>query len=151
MLLKCCTQYVSKFGKPNSSHRTGKGQSISRFPRREVLKNVQTTGHLDSLSMLVKLCSKSFRLGFNLVAQTVKSLPAVGETQVKSLGWEDPLLRRKWQPIPVLLPGKAHGWRHLEGYTVYGVAKSRTQLSNFISFQASTVCKQRTSRYTNWI
>ena len=27
----------------------------------------------------------------SLVAQTVKSLPAVQETQVPSLGWEDPL------------------------------------------------------------
>ena len=26
MLLKCCTQYVSKFGKPSSGHRTRKGQ-----------------------------------------------------------------------------------------------------------------------------
>ena len=26
MLLKCCTQYVSKFGKFSSGHRTGKGQ-----------------------------------------------------------------------------------------------------------------------------
>ena len=26
MLLKCCTQYVSKFGKLSSGHRTGKGQ-----------------------------------------------------------------------------------------------------------------------------
>ena len=26
MLLKCCMQYASKFGKPNSGHRTGKGQ-----------------------------------------------------------------------------------------------------------------------------
>ena len=28
MLLKCCTQYVSKFGKLWSGHRTGKGQSV---------------------------------------------------------------------------------------------------------------------------
>ena len=28
MLLKCCTQYISKFGKFNSGHRVGKGQSI---------------------------------------------------------------------------------------------------------------------------
>ena len=27
----------------------------------------------------------------SLVAQTVKSLPAVWETRVRSLGWEDPL------------------------------------------------------------
>ena len=26
MLLKCCTQYVSKFGKLSSGHRTGKGE-----------------------------------------------------------------------------------------------------------------------------
>ena len=28
MLLKCCTQYASKFGKLSSGHRTGKGVSI---------------------------------------------------------------------------------------------------------------------------
>ena len=44
MLLKCCTQYVSKFGKPSSGHRTGKHQFSSQFPRRAVLKNVQTIG-----------------------------------------------------------------------------------------------------------
>ena len=40
--------------------------------------------------------------------------------------------RRKWQPTPVIFPGKSHGWRSLAG-TVYGVTKSRTRLSNFIS------------------
>ena len=30
----------------------------------------------------------------SLVAQTVKRLPAVRETRVQSLGWEDPLARR---------------------------------------------------------
>ena len=45
--------------------------------------------------------------------------------------------RTKWQPTPVFLPGKSHGWRSLMGYcplppaTVHGVAKSGTQLSNF--------------------
>ena len=32
--------------------------------------------------------------------------------------------RRKWQPTPVLLPGKSHGRRSLVGYTVHGVPKS---------------------------
>ena len=41
------------------------------------------------------------------------------ETQVWSLGWEDPL-RRKWQPTPVLLPGKSHGWRSMVGYSPWG-------------------------------
>ena len=28
--------------------------------------------------------------------------------------------RRQWQPTPVLLPGKFHGWRSLEGYSLWG-------------------------------
>ena len=44
MLLKCCTHCVNIFGKPNSGHRTGKGQFSFQFPRRVVLKNAQTTG-----------------------------------------------------------------------------------------------------------
>ena len=28
--------------------------------------------------------------------------------------------RRKWQPTPVLLPGKSHGWRNLVGYSPWG-------------------------------
>ena len=33
----------------------------------------------------------SSQLGASLVAQTVKNLPAMWETWVQSLGWEDPL------------------------------------------------------------
>ena len=62
MLLKCCTQYVSKLGKPSSCHRTGKGQSSPQPPRRVVLKNVQNTEQLHSSPMLVRLCSKSSKL-----------------------------------------------------------------------------------------
>ena len=36
----------------------------------------------------------------------VKNPPAVQETWVRSLGWEDPW-RRAWQPTPVLLPGES--------------------------------------------
>ena len=35
---------------------TGKGQSSSQFPRRAVLKNVQTTRQSHSSPMLVRLC-----------------------------------------------------------------------------------------------
>ena len=40
-------------------------------------------------------------------------------------GWFDPWLgktpwRRKWQPAPVLLPGKSYGWRSLVGYSQWG-------------------------------
>ena len=54
-----------------------------------------------------------------LVAQLVKRLPAMQETWVRSLGWEDPW-RRKWQPTPVSLPGESHGRRSLVGYSPQG-------------------------------
>ena len=38
----------------------------------------------------------------------VKSLPAMQETWVQSLGQEDPW-RREWLPTPVFLPGEFHG------------------------------------------
>ena len=43
MLWKCCTQYVSKFGKLSSGHRTGKGQFSFQSQRKAVTKNVQIT------------------------------------------------------------------------------------------------------------
>ena len=49
------------------------------------------------------------------------------ETQVRSLGWEDPL-RRAWQHTPVFLPGESYWQRSLEGYSPW-VAKSQTWLS----------------------
>ena len=38
MLLKCCTQYATKFGKCSSGHRTGKGQFSFQSQRREMPK-----------------------------------------------------------------------------------------------------------------
>ena len=40
-------------------------------------------------------------------------------TLVLSLGWEDPR-ERAWLPIPVFLPGEAHGQRSLVGYRPWG-------------------------------
>ena len=34
--------------------------------------------------------------------------------------------RRQWQPTPVLLPGKSHGWRSLVGYSPWGCKQSDT-------------------------
>ena len=65
MLLKCCIQYISKFGKLSSGHRTGKGQFSFQSQRRSITKSVQTTGKLCSFHMLARLCWKSFKLGFS--------------------------------------------------------------------------------------
>ena len=48
MLLKCCTQYASKFGKLSSDHRTGKGQFSFQSQRKAKSNNVQTTAQLQS-------------------------------------------------------------------------------------------------------
>ena len=50
----------------------------------------------------------------SLVVQPIKNLPAMQETRVPSLGWEDPW-RRECQPTPVFLPEKFHGQRNLAG------------------------------------
>ena len=52
MLLRCSTQYASKFGKLSSGHRTGKGQFSFQSQRRAMPKNVQTTVQLCSFHML---------------------------------------------------------------------------------------------------
>ena len=41
------------------------------------------------------------------------------ESQVQSLGQEDPW-RRRWQSTLVFLPGESHGWRSLVGCGPYG-------------------------------
>ena len=59
------------------------------------------------------------------VVQLVKNLPAVQETWVRSLGWEDPL-EKEMQPTPVSLPGKSHGQRSLVGCSPRGHKESGT-------------------------
>ena len=55
----------------------------------------------------------------SLAAQTVKSLPAMQETRVPSLGWKDPL-EEEMAPTPVFLPEKSHGQKSLAGYSPWG-------------------------------
>ena len=98
MLPKCCTQYVSKLGKPSSGHRTGKGQSSSQFPRRAVLMNclvVQTTRQLYSSPMLVRLCSKSCMLG-RLQHYMNQELPDVHTGFRKGRGTRDQIAYIHW-------------------------------------------------------
>ena len=86
----------------------------------------------------------------SLVAQRLKHLPAMWETQVPSLGWEDPLEKEMATHSSILawrIP-----WTEEPGrLPVHGVAKSWTQLSNFtftflytflhLKAKFDTVCK----------
>ena len=42
------------------------------------------------------------KIQISIVAQTVKNLPAMRETQVRSLGWEDPLEKEMAIPSSIL-------------------------------------------------
>ena len=68
ILPKCYIQYASKIGKLSSGHKpqdTGKGQFSFQYQRRTMPKNIQTTAQLLSVHMLIRYCSKSFKLGFS--------------------------------------------------------------------------------------
>ena len=67
-----------------------------------------------------------------LVAQWQKICLPIQEMWVWSLGWGDPG-RKKWQLIPVFLPGKSHGQRNLEGIRSMGLQKSQTWLTDQIT------------------
>ena len=68
--------------------------------------------------LLTKHCS--YCIGGVLSGSMVKNLPAMQETQVWSLDWEDPL-RRTWQPTPIFLPRESHGQQSMVGYSPWGL------------------------------
>ena len=50
-------------------------------------------------------------IGASLVAQRLKHLPAMRETWVRSLGWEDPL-EKEMATHSSILAWKIHKWTH---------------------------------------
>ena len=58
----------------------------------------------------------------SLMAQWVKNLPAMQDTQEKRVQYLDhkDAWRRSWQPTLVFLPGKPHEQRRLESYSPKG-------------------------------
>ena len=61
----------------------------------------------------------------SLVAQMVKCLPKMKETQVQPLGWDD-LLEKEMAIRSSILPGKPHGRRIMVGYGPWGRRESDT-------------------------
>ena len=54
------------------------------------------------------------------MAQWVKNPPVMQETQVRSLGQEDPLEKGMATHSPASLPGESHGQSILVGYSPWG-------------------------------
>ena len=74
----------------------------------------------------------------SLGAQTVKTLPAMQETQVHSL---EILWRREWQPTPAFLPGEFHGQRGLAGYSPWSPEELDTTERLTLSLSFSSLPK----------
>ena len=109
--------------------------------------------------MFIKLTPNKCFLA-SLVAQLVKNLLAVRETPVQlglprwhsdkeSACWRRSHRRcgfdhwvgkipwsRKWQPTPLFLPGKFHGWRSLAGYSPWGRKRVRNDWAHM--YQSSS-------------
>ena len=88
----------------------------------------------------VKTCTSENFFCFSFLAkglssQMVKNLPAMQETQVQALGWEDPL--EKGMATHSSIPGWRIPWTEEPGGLQFnGVTKSRIRLSDwFFNFQ----------------
>ena len=79
--------------------------------------------------MFLKACLQSSKDRASLVAQLLKNLPAMWETWVLSLGWEDTLEKGMATHSSSSLENSMN--REAWQTTVNGVAKSPTQLSDF--------------------
>ena len=51
--------------------------------------------------------------------------------------------RRKWQPTPVLLLGKSHGWKSHVGYSPWGRKESDTTERLHFHFSLSCIEKEK--------
>ena len=94
ILLKCCTQYVSKFGKLSSGQRTGESQFSFQSQRKAMTQNAQTTAQLHSSHMLAKKCSKFSKLGFKQYMNL--ELPGVQTVFRKGIGTRDQIANIHW-------------------------------------------------------
>ena len=65
MLLKCCTQYASKFGKLSSGQRAGKGQFFIPILKKGNAKECSNYSSIALISHISKVLSKFSKRGFN--------------------------------------------------------------------------------------
>ena len=112
--------------------------------KRTIIRGLQGDVAFDFSLDLWKDFSQLRGSGASLVAQEVKCLPAMRETRVRSQVGKIPW-RKKWQPTPVLLPGKFHGWSSLVGYNPWDHKESDTteQLQWFTGEEESSVLQNQ--------
>ena len=86
-------------------------------------------------------------MGASLVAQLVKNLPAVQETQVPSLGWQDPL-EKEMATHSSILAGKSHGQKSLVGCSPWGHKESGTTGQLTLTYLYSLQTKMEEALYS---
>ena len=79
------------------------------------------------------------------MAQMVKNLPAMWETRVQSLGWEDPL--EKEMAIHASMLAWRIPWKKLAGYSLQGHKESDSTEGITLSLQRQTLPMGWTSCY----
>ena len=108
------------------------------FPRRLFWRTLQShqvtdvkqlSQHQPSLRIMLK--------GSFLAGSVVKNLPAMQETQVQSLGWDDPL-KKEMATHSSILPEKSYGQRGLVGYSPWGHKRVGHDL---VTEQQQSICK----------
>ena len=94
---------------------------------RKAMTNLDSILKSRDITLLKKVCiDKVHFFQASLVAQSVENPPAVRETWVRSLGWEDPLEEGMATHSSVLAWRSAHGQRSLAGYSPWGHKESDT-------------------------
>ena len=86
------------------------------------LQNILASIVNSALQAYSQLCLLFSKITGQTVNHKILQLKNLKKIEVTStLYW-----RRRWHPIPVLLPGKPHGWRSLIGYSPWGRKESDT-------------------------
>ena len=132
MLLMCCKQYATKFGKLSSDHRTGKHQFSFLSQRRGMWKNIQTIIQLHSFHMQESLCSKSFRLGLSSI-------------WTKEF-WMYKLDLEKTEEPQIKLPTSIGSWRKQRDYRKTYISASLTTLK-LLTVWITTNCRKFSERW----
>ena len=94
MLLKYCTQYASKFGKPSSGYTTGKGQFSFQSQGKAMPKNAQTTRTIALISHTSKVMLKILQA--RLQEYVNRELPVVQTGLRKGRGTRDQIANIRW-------------------------------------------------------
>ena len=80
------------------------------------------------LKIVIKMRTFGFHSSLeraSLVTHMLKNLPAMHETQVQFLVWEDPL-EKQMATHSSILTWRSHGQKSLEGYSSWGSKESDT-------------------------